>query len=53
MTMVELTSLEWVCWWNNQPLQSELYYRTPIQAEQAHYDNPESLLEATAFQEIT
>jgi putative transposase len=50
---VELATLEWVWWWNNQRLHSELDYRTPIEAEQAHYANPESLLEATASQENT
>ena len=50
---VELATLEWVWWWNNQRLHSELDYRTPTGAEQAHYANPESLLEATASQENT
>jgi len=50
---VELATLEWVWWWNDQRLHSELDYRTPIEAEQAHYVDPESLLEATASQEHT
>ena len=47
---VELATLEWVWWWNNQRLHSELDYRTPIEAEHALYAKPESLLEATASQ---
>ena len=50
---VELSTLEWVWWWNNQHLHSELDYRTPIEAEQAHYAETESLLEATVSQENT
>ena len=33
---VELATLEWVWWWNNQRLHSELDYRTPQEAETAH-----------------
>lgn len=42
---VELATLEWVWWWNNQRLHSELDYHTPIEVEQAFYvalDNPQS-----------
>jgi putative transposase len=34
---VELATLEWVWWWNNQRLHGELGYRTPAEAEAAHY----------------
>ena len=30
---VELATLEWVWWWNNQRLHSELGYRTPAEVE--------------------
>jgi len=50
---VELATLEWVWWWNNQRLHSELDYRTPIEAETEYYADPESLLKATASQEKT
>ena len=50
---VELATLEWVLWRNYQRLHSELDYRTPTEAEQAHFANPESLLKATASQENT
>ena len=50
---VELATLEWVWWFNNQRLHSELDYRTPIEAEQEYYADPESLLRATASQEQT
>ena len=50
---VELATLEWVWWWNNQRLHSELDYRTPIEAENEYYADPESLLKAIAIQEKT
>ena len=50
---VELATLEWVWWWNNQRLHSELDYRTPIEAETEYYADPESHLKATASQEKT
>ena len=50
---VELATLEWVWWWNNQRLHSQLTYPTPIEAEQAHYADIESLLEATVSQKNT
>jgi transposase InsO family protein len=34
---VELATLEYVWWWNNQRLHSELGYRTPVEVETAHY----------------
>ena len=34
---VELATLEWVWWWNNQRLHSELGYRTPTEVEAAYY----------------
>lgn len=39
---VELATLEWVWWWNNQRLHAELGYRTPAEAEAAHYAGHES-----------
>ena len=50
---VELATLEWVWWRNNQRLHSELDYRTPTEAQQAHDARPETFLEATASQENT
>lgn len=50
---VELATLEWVWWWNNQRLHSELDYRTPAEAENEYYAETESLLKATASQENT
>ena len=46
----ELPSLEWVWWWNNQRLHSELDYRRPVEAENEYYADPESLSNAIAFQ---
>lgn len=34
---VELATLEWVWWWNNQRLHGELGYRTPAETEDAYY----------------
>ncbi len=45
---VELATLEWVWWWNNQRLHSELGYRTPIEFEAAHYAGLESAELTTA-----
>ena len=39
---VELATLEYVWWWNNQRLHGELDYRTPVEAEQAYYAGQES-----------
>lgn len=39
---VELATLEWVWWWNNQRLHSELGYRTPAEVEATHYADLES-----------
>lgn len=50
---VELATLEWVWWWNNQRLHSALDYRTPIEAGHEYYADTESLLKATASQENT
>ena len=50
---VELATLEWVWWWNNQRLHSELDYRTPVEAENEYCADPESLLKAIAFREKT
>ena len=50
---VEYATLEWVWWWNNQRLHSELDYRTPTEAEHEYYAEAESLLKATASQENT
>lgn len=45
---VELATLEWVWWWNNQRLHSELGYRTPAEVEAAYYAGLESPETATA-----
>jgi putative transposase len=45
---VELATLEWVWWWNNQRLHGELGYRTPAETEAAHYADLESPGLATA-----
>ncbi|MGR0320365.1 IS3 family transposase [Agromyces sp. ZXT2-3] len=47
---VELATLEYVWWWNNQRLHGELDLRTPIEVEQAYYADQESGLAATAGQ---
>lgn len=39
---VELATLEWVWWWNNQRLHGELDMRTPIEVENAYYAGLES-----------
>lgn len=45
---VELATLEWVWWWNNQRLHGELGYRTPTEVEASHYADLESPETATA-----
>lgn len=45
---VELATLEWVWWWNNQRLHGELEYRTPQEVEASHYADLESPELATA-----
>ena len=45
---VELATLEWVWWWNNQRLHSELGYRTPAEVEAAYYADHNTLETATA-----
>lgn len=45
---VELATLEWVWWWNNQRLHSELDYRTPTEVEAAYYADHDTLETATA-----
>jgi putative transposase len=39
---VELATLEYVWWWNNQRLHGELDYRTPQEVEASHYADLES-----------
>ena len=39
---VELATLEYVWWWNNQRLHGELDMRTPLEVEQAYYADLES-----------
>jgi len=48
---VELATLEYVWWWNNQRLHGELDMRTPIEVEAAYYADHEPGLPATAGQE--
>lgn len=45
---VELATLEWVWWWNNQRLHAELDYRTPAEVEGAHYADLVTPVLATA-----
>jgi transposase InsO family protein len=45
---VELATLEWVWWWNNQRLHSELGYRTPAEVEANYYADLETPETATA-----
>ena len=45
---VELATLEWVWWWNNQRLHGELDLRTPIEVEDAYYADLESAQPAPA-----
>lgn len=47
---VELATLEWVWWWNNQRLHGELDMRTPAEVENAYYADLESANPATAGQ---
>ncbi len=47
---VELATLEYVWWWNNQRLHGELAMRTPIEIEQAYYDGHEPPLGAPVSQ---
>jgi putative transposase len=47
---VELATLEYVWWWNYARLHGELDYRTPVEAEVAHYAEPESAHPALAGQ---
>jgi hypothetical protein len=39
---VELATLEYVWWWNNQRLRGGLGMRTPMEVEAAHYADLES-----------
>jgi transposase InsO family protein len=48
---VELATLEYVWWWNNQRLHGELDLRTPLEVETAYYADHQSPLPATAGQE--
>jgi putative transposase len=50
---VELATLEYVWWWNNQRLHGELDMRTPIEVETEYYADQESTPLATARQENT
>ncbi|WP_100814501.1 IS3 family transposase [Microbacterium lacus] len=50
LEQVELATLEWVWWWNNQRLHGELDMRTPIEVEDACYADQESAQPAPAGQ---
>ena len=41
---VELATLEWVWWFNNQRLHSELDYRTPAEVEAEYYAQNNTVL---------
>ena len=45
---VELATLEWVWWWSNQRLHSELGYHTPAEVEAAYHAGLETTETATA-----
>ncbi len=45
---IELATLEWVWWWNNQRLHPELDYRTPTEVEAGYYADLETPETATA-----
>ncbi len=47
---VELATLEYVWWWNNQRLHGELDMRTPLEVEAAYYAAQESPRPALAGQ---
>jgi len=47
---VELATLEYVGWWNNQRLHGELDLHTPIEVEDAYYADLESAQPAPAGQ---
>ena len=47
---VELATLEWVWWWNNQRLHGELDMMTPLEVEAAYYAAQESSRPAHAGQ---
>lgn len=47
---VELTTLEYVWWWNNSRLHGELDMRTPAEVGQAYYADLESVQPAPAGQ---
>ena len=47
---VELATLEYVWWWNNQRLHGELDLRTPIEVEEEYYADQESSQPAPARQ---
>jgi len=47
---VELATLSWVYWWNHQRLHETLGYRTPVETEQAYYNQHQPRL-ATASHE--
>ncbi len=47
---VELATLEYVWWWNNQRLHGELDMRTPLEVEAAYYAAQESSPPALAGQ---
>lgn len=49
---VELATLEYVWWWNNQRLHGELDMRTPIEVENTYYADLESAQPAPAGQAI-
>jgi transposase InsO family protein len=47
---VQLATLEWVWWWNNQRLHGELDMRIPVEVEDAYYADLESADPAPAGQ---
>jgi len=49
---VELSTLEWVWWWNNQRVHGELDRHTPLEVEDASYADLELARSSPAGQTI-
>lgn len=41
---VELATVEWVLWWNNERLHESLDYATPVEVEEAYHENRDQVL---------
>ena len=47
---LEIATLEWVWWWNNQRLHGELEMHTPAEIEDIYYADQQALCETTVSQ---